>query len=140
MDIKKILSTMAIFGLFIFGIFSFIITTQNDNSVENPITDNSIINKTYGDLQDSLGSSDAQTASENFGNIPPTQQYGEVEITSIFSPTTTAKTIILGLWNIFIVLPQSILGVSPVVASLISSILLIFIIIGIWAIWKGVVS
>lgn len=140
MDIKQIVITMGILGLFIYSIMSFIVITQIDNNVENPMTNNDIINDSYGDLAVKLSSSEAETASDNFGQVPPTQQFGELEVTSIISPTKTAKTIIVGLWNIFIRLPQEVLGVSPIVATIINSILLIVLIIGIWAIWKGVVS
>lgn len=140
MDVKSIFGNMALLGLFIFGIMAFIIINQSNSDVNDKLTNNTLINSTYNDLESSLASSDAKTASDNFGEVPPTQQYGELEVTSIVSPTKTAKTIIIGLWNIFIVLPQAILGVSPVVASLISSMILIFLIIGIWAIWKGVVT
>ncbi len=56
------------------------------------------------------------------------------------SATRTARTMVTGSWNIFIKLPQVILGVSPIVASAINTILLIFLAIGIWAIWKGAIS
>jgi len=142
MDLKKLLMNIGILGLFVFSIITFIVITQGNNSVSNPITNNSIISTTYSDLNTTLGSSQrqAQTASDNFGNITPTQQYGELEVTSIVSPTRIAQTMILGLWNIYIKLPILILGVSPAVAELISTILVLFLIIGIWAVWKGVVA
>lgn len=140
MDIKKMLGTMAILGLFVFSIMSFIVNVQNDSSVSNPITDNDLINDSYVDLRGNLSSSESKDAADNFGQVTPTQEFGELEVTSIVSPTKMIKSLIVGLWNIFIKLPQGILGVSPIVATLISSILLVFIIIGIWAIWKGVVS
>lgn len=142
MDIKRLFSTMGILGLFIFSIMAFIIITQVDNGVISPITNNTLISTTYTNLNDTLLSSQSKTqsASQVFNNITPTQQYGELEVTSIVSPTKIAKAIIIGFWNIFIKLPQVILGVSPIVASLISSIILILIIIGIWAIWKGAIS
>ena len=140
MDLKKLLSTMGILGLFTFSIMAFIITTQNDSEITNKITDNEFINQSYSDLGVELSSTSAETASNTFGEVTPTQEYGELEVTSIVSPTKVAKTMIFGFWNIFIKLPQDVLGVDESVATLISSILLIFIIIGIWAIWKGVVS
>jgi len=142
MDLKKLFSNMAITGLLIFSLMTFIVMTQYESSVENPITNNSIINSTYSDLSRNLTNSgdEAKTASSNFGNITPTQEYGELEVTSIVSPTKIAKTITVGFWNIFIKLPQIVLGVDPLVASLLSSILLLLLIIGIWAIWKGVVT
>lgn len=135
-------SSFGLLSLVMISILSFVVITQSNNSAEIPITNNSIINKTYTDLLSNLSSTQTQTetASSNFVNITPTQQYGELEVTSIVSPTRIVKTMIIGLWNIFIKGPMIIFGVSPVIAALISSILTIFLIIGIWAIWKGVIS
>lgn len=142
MDLKKMLTNMGILGLFIFGMMAFIIITQINNEVSIPITNNTLINETYGSLSGNLTDAEtqAQTGAENFGNVTVTRPLGELEVTSVISPTKVAKTIIVGLWNIFIKLPMVILGVSPAVASLISSLIVIFIVIGIWAIWKGVIS
>jgi hypothetical protein len=142
MELKKTFGNMALLGLFIFGIFFFIISVQTDNNVAIKITDNTIINRTYGDLSSELGSTQGKTqgSMDTFGTTTPTQEFGEIEITSIVSPTRTIKTLIWGVWSSITVLPQSILGVSPIIASVISSILIIGVILGIWAIWKGVVS
>jgi len=142
MDIKKLLTSMGFLGLFIFGIMAWVVITQADNDVELPITNNTLINETYSSLEDELSEAQesSETASGTFGNVTPTQQYGELEVTSIVSPTRIAKTIIVGFWNIFIKLPMVILGISPIVASLVSSIILIFLIIAIWAVWKGVIK
>jgi len=141
MDLKKLLTNVAILGLFTFSIMAFIVTTQNDSGVPYPITSHPLINETYESLEGNLTSSEThgKIASGNFANITPTQEFGELEVTSIVSPTRIMRTIIVGFWNIFIKLPQVVLGIDSGVASLISSLVLIFIIIGIWAIWKGVI-
>jgi len=140
MDIKKLLSTMAILGLFVFSMMSFIIITQTDSSVANKITDNELINETYGDLEVSLSSTSAQTSLNTFGENPPTDRpLGEISPTSVWGPLTTGKTIILGLWAIFVELPMQILGVSQTVITIIYSLLFIFLIIAIWAVIKGAI-
>lgn len=142
MDLKQLMITMGVFGLCLFAIMSFIITTQADNSVGIPITNNTLINQTYGDLYSEISSSQTRTQNvlNTFGTTTPTQEYGELEITSIVSPTRTIRTMIIGLWNIFIKLPQVVLGVSPVVSYMVSAIIGLLVIIGIWAIWKGAFS
>jgi hypothetical protein len=142
MDLKKIMINMGLLALFVFGIMFFILTTQTDNEVSVPITNNSLINETYSDLSDSLENSQSQTQDyvDNFGKNTPTEQYGELEVKSIVSPTRTIKTMVIGFWNIMIKLPQAILGVSPAVSYIINAIIGMLIIIGIWAIWKGVTS
>jgi len=142
MDIKKILSNMGISALFVFAIMSFIVITQQENNVDIPITNNSIISEAYSDLDTDISNANtqAESSSNTFGNITPTQEYGELEVTSIISPTRTAKTIIFGFWNTMIKLPIKILGIDESIVYLIGTILIIFVIIGIWAIWKGVVT
>lgn len=142
-DIKYILTNMVILGILIFGIMSFIIIIQSDSNVdsENRILNNTLINESYGDLQISLNQQeDSQRALDSLEDVPPTEYVGDLDVGSTVSATRTARSIVTGLWNIYIKLPMVILGVDPLVASAISSILLIFIAIGIWAIWKGAIS
>jgi len=139
MNFKKLFLNMAIVGLLCFALMSFIITTQVGNNSENLITNNSLINESYGDLYDNLGStqSNADESDEKFGQVTPTENYGIVSVSSIVSPTTLYKGVIKGTYNILIALPVNILGVPPIVASIISSIIILLIIVGVWAIWKG---
>jgi len=143
-SVKSILINTAILGVLVFAMMSFIITVQVDNSVssEDRITNNPTINDSYGDLEIALESqqASAQSASDAFEEIPPSESIGDLDISSTISATRTARSIIVGLFNIYITLPMVILGVSPIVASVISTILLIFIVIGIWAVWKGAIT
>ena len=142
-DVKPIMINMVVLGILIYAIVSFVIIIQVDGEVssENRITNNSLINESYGELETSLNQ---QTAAENaldsLEDVPPQEYVGDLNVASTVSATRTAKSIIVGLWNIYIKLPMVILGVDPLVASGISSILLILIAIGIWAIWKGAIS
>ena len=142
-DIKTILSRMVVLGMLVFSIMSFIIITQNNNQVDitDRITNNTLINDSYGDLEISLNQ---QSESENSLNaleeVPPQEYIGDLSIASMVSSTRTARSIVIGLWNIYIKLPMVVFGVSPIIASAITTILLIFIAIGIWAIWKGAIS
>lgn len=142
-DIKSILVNMVMLGVLVFSIMSFIIIIQSDSNMdqENMITNNSLINDSFGELGTSLNNQDsAENSLNSLEDVPPTEYVGDLDVGSTVSATRTARTIITGLWNIYIKLPQVILGVSPIVASAISSILLIFIAIGVWAIWKGAIS
>lgn len=142
MEFKKIFINFALLGLIVFGMMSFIIIFQSDNNSTERITNNQIINKTYNDLYANLSTSQTTAQQQNtiFGDVTPTESYGEVEIDSVVSPTKAFKSIILGIYNVLIKLPSQILGVSPVVSAIISAILIMFLIIGIWAIWKGAIS
>ena len=142
MNLKKLFVNMGFLGVFIFGIMTFILITQIDNDVTYTITNNTFINSTYGSLSGNLSVSEEklQVATGNFDNNTQVRGVGELDVIPVVSQGRITKTIILGLWSILIVLPQLVLGVSPIVAGFISSVLLLFLILGIWAIWKGVVG
>lgn len=140
MDFKKVFINMLVVGVIVLGIISWIITTQQQNNTAELITNNTLINKSYGNLYGNISSTQEQagTASTNFGNTTPTQSYGIVDVSSVVSPTNIFKSLIIGTYNTLIELPIKILGVPPIIAGVIDAILILFIILGIWAIWRGV--
>ncbi len=142
MDLKSIFINMGILSLLIFGLMAFIFITQSDNNVSLSIMNNTLINESYGFLSSNLTGvqSQSQTSLDVFQNITPNENLGVWQVTPIVSPARTIRTMTIGLWNIIVKLPTTILGVSPIVANLINGFLIILLIIGIWALWKGVIS
>lgn len=142
-DLKRITINMVTLGILIFSIMSFIIIIQSDSNLdeEDRMTNNTFINDSYGNLEANLS---RQTRTENsldsLGKSPPQNPVGELDVGGMVSSTTTARAIITGVWNIYVKLPMAILGVDPIVSSAITTILLILIAVGIWAIWKGAIS
>ena len=142
-DVKTLVFKFVLLGVLIFGIMNFIIAIQVSGGLtsNDRITNNSLINDSFGDLATTL---DQQAASEKSLNsledVPPQIYAGDLNVASVVSATMTARKIVIGLWNIYIKLPQVILGVPPVVAAAITTILLILIAIAIWAVWKGAIS
>lgn len=142
-SMKQILINMVILGVLIFAIMSFIITIQSDSNLdsEERITNNTLINESFGDLETSLDQQESAQRALNASEDNPPQEYiGDLSVGAIISTTRTINSVITGLWNIYIKLPIVILGVSPIVAGAITTILLILIAIGAWAIWKGAIS
>lgn len=142
MDFKKLFVSFALLGLVIFGMLSFTIIFQNDNNANENILEDDIINSTYYTLYGNLSNAETSSKEQNiiFGNVTPTESYGEVQVDSVVSPTKAFKSIILGIYNVLIKLPTQLLGVPPIVMAMISAILIMLLIIGIWAIWKGAFS
>lgn len=142
MNFKTLFGNLAVLGVFTLAMMSFIIITQNDNSVSEPLGSHNLINDTYGNLYSNLSNSktSAEQSSEDFLKRSPDPSLGELNPLKIFSVLKTFRAMTVGLWNIYIKLPMVILGVSPVVASVISTILLLLLIIGAWAILKGAIS
>lgn len=142
-DMKSLLGNTIMLGILVFAIFSWIIILQSDSQMdaEDMITNNSQINDSYGDLAVSLNKqNDAENSLNALENVPPSEYVGDLNVGSTVSATRTARSIVVGLWNVYIKLPMVILGVSPIVSGAITTILLIFIAISIWAIWKGAIS
>ena len=140
MNLKNIFINMGILGLLVFGLMAFILISQNENNVSLSITNNTLINESYGFLSSNLtGIQDSsQTTLDTFQNVTPNENLGVWQVTPIVSPTRTVKTMTVGLWNVIVKLPTTILGVSPIVTSLINGFLIVLIILGMWAWWKGV--
>jgi hypothetical protein len=138
--ISDILISMVIISIFIFGIISFTSITQSDNNVTNGLMTNKLINDTYGNLSSQLSSSqdDSQASLSNLSDIPPTQEFGEIKVTSIVSATRMMKSLITGLWNTLIRLPQIVYGVSPVLASALTALIIVLLILGLWLVWRGI--
>lgn len=140
MEFRSIFIGIVVVGILFLAIFQLTITTQNQNNQAQLITNNTVINQSYGGLTTQLGTAQAgsDSASNTFGQITPTQSFGIVDVTSIVSPTRTFRALLIGTYNVMIVLPAKILGVPPIVVGVIGAILMLTIILGIWAIWRGV--
>ncbi len=139
MGIKNIFIKMVTVGIIFLAIMNFIIITQTDNDPTNLITNNTLINSSFGDLTSNLNTLNSETdlASATFSNETPTSTLGFVTITSVVSPTRIFRGLVLGTYNVLIALPAKFLGVPEVVLSIINSILTLLLILGVWSIWKG---
>lgn len=142
LDLKGVFMKMSLIGILTLSIMSWIIITQTNNNVEYLITNNSLINESYFNLSSQLQSTQGQseTATSNFGNVTPTATFGELDVDSVISPTRIFKTLTLGTYNILVKLPQQVLGIPEPISAVISSIILLLLILGAWAVWKGVIN
>lgn len=142
-DLKAIYINMAVLGILTLSIISFIIGTQTDNTVgtDNKLLNNTLINESYGDLEQTLegSKSEMKASSDNLEDVPPSESIGDLDVASTISTTRSAKGIIVGLWNTFTKFPE-LLGVPSIITKVLTSILLLLIIIGIWALWKGAIT
>ena len=142
MDLKGIYSNMVLVSLLIFGIVSFALIMQNDNDAPEKLLDNELMNRTYSELYGNLSAiqDESQTSNDVFGNFTPNENLGVWEVTPIVSPTRGFKAITTGFYNILVQLPMKVLGVSPIVASVVSGIFILLLILAVWGVWKGVLK
>ena len=125
-------------GLIILSMFAFGIFFQQDNSVEEPFIDNSLMNETYSQLQTDLGGLRDQSQAQKtlFESENPTSGFGTILLFSIVSTGKVFNSMIIGTFNTLIKLPVVILGLDPVIISVLSTMLILTIIIGLWIVYK----
>jgi len=125
-------------ALAIFSMFAFIISVQGENQVSEKFVDNSLINNTYSELESDLeGLRDkSQSQKTLFEEERPTAGFGTLLLYSIVSSGKVFNSMITGVFNLLIKLPTVFLGLDPVVTSVISTMLLITVIIGLWILYK----
>ena len=135
---REVFTTFVLIGVFVFAGISFIVTTQRNNGVTNTILENDIINRTYSNLETDLGglSSNASTQKESFESEIPERGFGSLIIFAIVGVGNKFTGMIVGIYNILIVLPASLLGISPIVIGALTAILLLSLILLVWRVYR----
>lgn len=135
---EKLFMSFMIVGLLIIGSLAFIITIQSDNSVSDKFIDNELINETYSGLsEDLVGLRDQSQAQKTlFESENPTSGFGTILLFSIVSSGKVFNGMIIGIFNTIIKLPVAFLGLDPIIISVLSTLLILGIILGAWAIYK----
>lgn len=127
-----------IVGLVILSMFSFSVIFQHDNNVEDPFIEDTLMNNTYHNLYDNLDSlsESSQAQKTLFESENPTSGFGTILLFSIVSSGKVFNGMIIGVFNILIKLPVVVLGIDPVIVSVISTMLILTIIIYLWVVYK----
>lgn len=125
-------------GLVILSLFAFGSFFQSDNNIDNQFMENSLMNDTYGSLREDLGGLRDQSQAQKtlFESENPTSGFGTILLFSIVSTGKVFNGMVVGVFNTLIKLPVVFLGLDSVIVSVISTILILTIIIGLWIIYK----
>ena len=125
-------------GLVIVSLLSFGVFYQEDNSADNKFIDDSLMNETYNTLKTDLGAlrDKSQAQKTLFESENPTSGFGTILLFSIVSTGKVFNSMIIGVFNTLIKLPTVVLGVDPIVLSVIGTMLILTIIIGLWIVYK----
>ena len=126
--------SFAVLALLVFATFSFIVAFQNDNNATDKIISNSIINRTFNNLDNNISvlGKNMSTEEQNQNNDAITESSGSLVMFSISNAGKTVKGIIFGLFNVLIILPASFLGIPSQVIIILTSILAITLLILFW--------
>ena len=136
---RELFITFALIGVFVFASIGFIVQTQIDNDVDSTILENEVINKTYTNLETDLDDfgSKAQTQKESFESEIPERGFGSLIIFAIIGAGQKFTGMITGVYNIFIVLPASVLGISPIVIGVLTAMLVVSLVLLIWRVYRA---
>lgn len=134
----NIFTKIAMIGLVIFCLLSFIFFVQDDNNATDKLINNQLINQTYGNLSGNLDTmrDSSQSQLTLFQSENPTSGFGSILLFSIVSVGKTFINMVTGVFNITINLPVAVLGVDKAVVGVISAILVLSLIVGAWILYK----
>lgn len=140
-NIQEIFINFMLLVLFVFGIFSLIIYIQNDNNAQNQLIDNEIFggsNGSYNQLKNAINSAQnsSQTQYKLFSDEKPQASLGSIVLFQIVGSAKTFTALTLGFFNVLIKLPITVLGIDPLIYSIILSALTIILIIALWYLYK----
>ncbi len=135
---ESLFINFALAALLIVGLFSFGIALQRDNSADDKIVDIPILNNTHNSLKSGLigNQPKSQNQMEIFESEEPKTGYGSLLFFSIVSSGKTFTGIIIGSFNLLIKLPMIIFGLDPVIVAVLSTIIIISFILGLWILYK----
>lgn len=137
-NFQELFVNFMLIGLIVFGGLAFIIISQEQNNAPDPIIDNTLINGTYTSLRSDLEGFQEQSQAQKllFESEQPTLGFGTLLFYSIISSGKVFNGMIGVVFNSVIKLPVVILGLDPVLVSVIATLLILSIIIGLWIIYK----
>jgi len=138
-NFKDTFIQFAVVGLFVFGMMSFIAFSQIDNGVGDSILNNTLINDTFNSLDTDLTafSPVAQNQTDRFDSDLPKEGLVSLDLPSMISIGRQLKSLIVGVYNILIVLPASVLGVPSIVIGVLNTILLMTLVLLIYKLIKS---
>ena len=124
-------------GMIVLSLFSFIVLFQSENRVSNQFADDDLINSTFSDLTTDLEGleSRSQKVKDAFESEKPKGLISLI-LFSIPAAGKTFNSMVVGVFNLLIKLPIVFLGLPPSIVSVLSSVLIIIIVLGLWAVYK----
>lgn len=125
-------------GIVILSLFSYIVFTQEENNIEDKFVSDPLINRTYENLKIELGDigEESQAQKTLFESENPTSGVGTILLFSIVSVGKVFNGMVIGVFNTLIELPVRVLGLDERYTSIINTMLILTILLGLWIIYK----
>lgn len=125
-------------ALIFMGMFSLIITIQDDNNAVEPAINDPTFNDSFSGLIEEIeqGSSDAEEKYGVFNSEEPSPAFGSIALFSIVSVGKSFSNIVFSFFGAIVKFPLTILGIAPNIYNLILTWLIIIAIVAAWLLYK----
>ena len=125
-------------GLFLYCLIAFAVNAQLNNDVAHPITEDSRVGLVYSNLQSNLSGVEntANSSRTNFEQDTPTAGVLGFSMTAIVGVGKTLTATISNMYNITLGAVFGILGIPTIVLQVIGSILVLFIVLLLWRLYR----
>lgn len=135
---SKLFMNFMLIGIVVLSLFSYIVLTQEENNIEDKFVEDSLMNKTFENLKTNLEGigEESQAQKTLFESENPTSGFGTILLFSIVSAGKIFNGMIIGVYNVLISLPASVLGLDPIILSILGTMLIFTIILGLWIVFK----
>jgi len=137
-EFKSMVGNFVIAALMIISLFSFSIVIQEENNAIDPIKNNEVFNASFTGLINTLDSNSkaAEEKYDIFNSEDPKPGFGSIVLFGIVSVGKTFSGLIFGTFGAIVKLPLIILGIPATVYSQIIVLLIIFVIVSVWLLYK----
>ncbi|KKN11228.1 hypothetical protein LCGC14_1028590 [marine sediment metagenome] len=135
---REVFINFALIGVLVFATISFIVIFQQDNNVTDTILSDSRINTSFNSLTTQLINLEENTTTQKDSFESDVPETGAISliIFAIVGVGQVFTSLIVGTYNIIIVLPATILGVSPVVIGVLTAILSVTLVLLVWRVYR----
>ncbi len=125
-------------GIIFLGIFSVIITLQQDNNAIQPAVEDETFNNSFSNLIQEIedGGDNAEEKYDVFNSEEPVAGFGSIVLFSIVSVGKSFSNFVFSLFGAIIEFPLSVLGVSPTIYNIILTWMIVIAIVSIWLLYK----
>lgn len=138
MEFRDLFIAFTLVALFMFCMISFSINLSSDNEANSSIISHPIINDTYSKLEANLSTFRATAEGQRggFESELPSAGFGELIIFAVIGAGKILTESVVALFNIVFGSLSSVIGISPIVIGVFTSILLFTLIFLAWKLYK----
>ncbi len=137
-NIIDFFSRFGLVALIVFGLFSFIVIVQSDNSAVQPLTEDSRFSDSFSNISEELADLE-DTSQDQWDALKQEKSIVGFGSIVLFTPVNIGKTfgsLVFAMFELIIKLPVIILGIPLTVTSVLLSWLIISIVSALWIFWK----